>query len=49
METQAFFEKIQDRIIEEILKAKSSIHIAVAWFTDNDIFNAIYKKLQKII
>lgn len=47
METQAFFEKIQDRIIEEILNAKSSIHIAVAWFTDNDIFDAIYKKAKE--
>jgi hypothetical protein len=38
MQTQAYFDDIQLHILHELRKASSSIHIAVAWFTDPDIF-----------
>lgn len=34
METEAIFENIADKIGSEISKAKSSIYVAVAWFTN---------------
>lgn len=44
MQTQAYFENIQSRILEELDKAKVKITIAVAWFTDNDLFNKLCEK-----
>jgi hypothetical protein len=41
MRTQAYFDDIQLHILHEIRKAASSIHIAVAWFTDPEIFEEI--------
>lgn len=43
MQTQAFFENIQQEIKIELQKAKRSVVIAVAWFTDSELFNAICK------
>lgn len=38
MHTEAVFEDIAKRIEKEILKAQSSIIIAVAWFTNKNLF-----------
>lgn len=38
------FDNIQERIKQEINKAKLTIWIAVAWFTDKDIANLLYLK-----
>jgi len=43
MQTQAYFENIQEQIIHELTKAKCSVVIAVAWFTDYELFNLICK------
>jgi hypothetical protein len=44
MQTEAIFERIADRIQMEISKARSSILIAVAWFTNANIFDELVKK-----
>src|ERR1035437_4447838 len=44
MQSEAVFENIADRILLEIDKAKSSIYIAVAWFTNKNIFNKLLEK-----
>ena len=44
MQTQAYFDDIQLQILHELRKAVSSIHIAVAWFTDPDIFEQLCQK-----
>lgn len=44
METEAVFENIASRIIEEIKKANNSIYIAVAWFTNKNIFEELILK-----
>jgi len=38
MQTQAYFENIQQQLILELEKAQQSIYIAVAWFTDGRLF-----------
>ena len=40
------FEGIQEKIIEEIRKAEIDIKIAVTWFTNNEIFDELLKKLE---
>jgi phosphatidylserine/phosphatidylglycerophosphate/cardiolipin synthase-like enzyme len=47
IETDVYFENIQNRIIEQINDAKFTIWIAVAWFTDNTIFNSLVEKKKK--
>lgn len=47
MQTEAVFENIADRIQLEIQKAQKSIFIAVAWFTNNNLFNQLLKKAEK--
>ncbi|OOG76128.1 phospholipase D-like domain-containing protein, partial [Algoriphagus sp. A40] len=46
MQTEAVFENIANRIISEISLAKKSIYIAVAWFTNQRIFNILIKKAE---
>ncbi len=46
MQTEAVFESIAVRIQEEISKAQKSIFIAVAWFTNKNIFNELVKKAK---
>ncbi len=41
MKTQAYFEKIQEQIINELNSAKNSVIIAVAWFTDEKLFETL--------
>jgi len=43
---QAYFEKIESQIIENIKNAKYLIWIAVAWFTNPKIFEALRLKKQ---
>lgn len=40
------FQNIQKKLIEEIQGATTSIRIAVTWFTNNEIFAQIIKKLE---
>jgi hypothetical protein len=47
MKSQAYFEKIHKHIEENLLAANDSIRIAVAWFTDRDIANAIINAKNK--
>lgn len=44
MQTQAHFQNIAQVIAQELEQAKSSIHIAVAWFTDKQLFEIICRK-----
>jgi hypothetical protein len=44
MQTQAYFDDIQLQILYELRKATTSIHIAVAWFTDPEIFEQLCRK-----
>jgi len=44
MYTQAYFEDIQEQIAKELNSATSSIHIAVAWFTDKELFSQLCNK-----
>lgn len=44
MQTEAVFEHIAERIQQEIAKAQRSIFIAVAWFTNKNLFEELVKK-----
>jgi hypothetical protein len=44
MQTEAVFENIAERIQQEISKANKSIYIAVAWFTNKNLFNELVNK-----
>ena len=46
MQTEAIFENIGNRICEEIRKANNSIYIAVAWFTNHNIFYELEQKAK---
>lgn len=46
MQTEAVFENIADRIRQEICKAQKSVCIAVAWFTNKDLFNELMNKAR---
>lgn len=47
MYTEAIFEDIAHRIEREINKAEKSVIIAVAWFTNQRLFNAILRKAKQ--
>ena len=40
------FTNIQEELIERINQSKDSLKIAVTWFTNHDLFNAVIKKLD---
>lgn len=46
MQTEAIFENISERIESEIIKAKKSVFIAVAWFTNKNLFNKLIDKAR---
>jgi len=46
MQTEAVFENIAERIRLEIQKAQKSIFIAVAWFTNKNLFNELIIKAK---
>lgn len=47
MQTEAIFENISERLLSEINKAEKSIYIAVAWFTNYMLFEALVNKATK--
>lgn len=47
MQTEAVFENIAERIIHEINQAQETIYIAVAWFTNKNLFNALVNKAKQ--
>ena len=47
MQTEAIFENIAKRIIEEIKTANKSIYIAVAWFTNKSIYEQLLLKAKQ--
>jgi len=44
---KVYFKEIEGVIIENINNTKSSIKIAVTWFTNEDIYNTLFKKLKE--
>jgi len=44
MQIEAIFDNIAERIEQEIGKANKSIYIAVAWFTNQKLFNSLIEK-----
>lgn len=46
MQTEAVFENIADRIQQEIGRAQKSVFIAVAWFTNKNLFNELLNKVK---
>jgi phosphatidylserine/phosphatidylglycerophosphate/cardiolipin synthase-like enzyme len=46
MRTQAYFQNIQQHIIQQIKAAKQSILVAVAWLTDAVIFRELCNKAE---
>ncbi|HRI01352.1 MAG TPA: phospholipase D-like domain-containing protein [Saprospiraceae bacterium] len=47
MNTQVYFDNLSDLVINKILSAKKSIHIALAWFTHRDIWKALYLQAKQ--
>lgn len=46
MNTQAYFDNIQERIANELWKTNHSIIVAVAWFTDGYLFSILCDKAR---
>lgn len=46
MQTEAIFDNIAERIQQEISQAQKSIFIAVAWFTNKNLFNELLKQVK---
>ena len=46
MEVKAYFIDIHKVIIKQLELANSQINVAVAWFTDKEIFDVLCKKAQ---
>lgn len=46
IQAEAVFENISDRIKQELWKAQKAIHIAVAWFTNKELFDILKIKAQ---
>lgn len=46
MQTEAVFDNIAERIQQEISKAQKSVFIAVAWFTNKNLFNELVNKAR---
>lgn len=46
MQTEAIFENIAERIQQEISKAQKSVFVAVAWFTNKNLFRELVKKAR---
>lgn len=45
--TEVYFEEIQSQILEHIRSAKYTIWVAVAWFTDNILMEALIEKVKQ--
>lgn len=46
MTTQAYFEEIQPQIAKELKASKQSIYVAVAWFTDSELYQILCEKAR---
>jgi hypothetical protein len=46
MQTEAVFDNIAERIKQELWNAQKTIHIAVAWFTNKELFDILKIKAQ---
>lgn len=46
MQTEAIFNNIAVTIQQEVLKAEHNIYVAVAWFTNKNIFNALVNRAE---
>lgn len=47
MESKVFFSDIQKEITSKLLTATKSIKVAVAWFTDKNLFDTLIAKAKK--
>jgi Leucine-rich repeat (LRR) protein len=47
IQTEAYFSDIQETLLGEIKAAKRSIYVAVAWFTDTVLFDALVRQLEQ--
>lgn len=47
MATRAYFENIKDELVKQLNSSQKSIKVAVAWFTDSDLFEILCKKAKK--
>ena len=43
---KAYFSKIRQKILAELTKAKKDIKVAVCWFTNQQLFDALCEKIQ---
>ncbi|WP_430816395.1 phospholipase D-like domain-containing protein [Carboxylicivirga sp. RSCT41] len=48
MEIKPYFRNIKKTILENLTEAKQDIYIAMAWFTNHEIFDVILKKVEQI-
>ncbi len=46
MET-AYFDDIRQQILKELAKSQSSINVAVAWFTNHNLFDMLCNKIKE--
>lgn len=47
IETQAYFSNIKEVIAEQLWAAEKSIFVAVAWFTDKDLYDILCQKARE--
>jgi len=47
IQTEAYFNDIQETLLNELSQAKRSVYVAVAWFTDNKLFELLINKLNE--
>jgi hypothetical protein len=47
MTSEGIFENIAERIEEEINKSQRDIYLAVAWFTNKNLFHSLVKKSKE--
>ena len=48
MEIKSYFENIRKVIISELIKSSHEVYIAMAWFTNHDIFDILLQKVKQI-
>jgi phosphatidylserine/phosphatidylglycerophosphate/cardiolipin synthase-like enzyme len=46
IETQAYFDNIKQVLLEQLDAAEKSIFVAVAWFTDKDLYEKLCSKTR---
>ena len=46
MKSKAYFENISQVIVNELLSSQKTIQIAIAWFTDLELFDILLQKLE---